>query len=228
MPSPLVIAHRGASKAQPENTIAAFATARELGADWVELDVRRTADGSLIVHHDAALADGRVIVELAAAALPPHVPALTDALDACAGVGVNIEIKNSRDDPDFDVDRRVAGSVSELLASRDANPPVLISSFDWKTIERVRAIGAGIETAWLVHTPSDLPGAVARCGAGGHEAFHPWAPTVDESLVAACHDLGLRVNTWTVDDPEWMRRLAEMGVDGIVTNVPDVARLALG
>ena len=59
-----VIAHRGASAAAPENTIEAFLLARELGADWVELDARRTRDGAIVVHHDDTLADGRVIVEL--------------------------------------------------------------------------------------------------------------------------------------------------------------------
>ena len=105
---PMVIAHRGASAAHPENTVAAFVGARDAGADGVELDARRTADGHVIVHHDAQLPDGRVIVELAAAELPDHVPSLAEALDACAGMVVNIEIKNWPDDPDFDGTEQVA------------------------------------------------------------------------------------------------------------------------
>src|SRR3954465_13219995 len=96
-----VIAHRGASAAAPENTVEAFRLARELGADMVELDARRTADGQVIVHHDAHLADGRAIVELSRSELPTHVCDLADALDACEGMQVNIEIKNWPDDPDF-------------------------------------------------------------------------------------------------------------------------------
>ncbi len=75
--SVLVIAHRGASAARPENTLEAFRHAATLGADWVELDVRRTADDRLTVHHDAVLPDGRAIVHLAAGDLPP-VAALPD------------------------------------------------------------------------------------------------------------------------------------------------------
>ena len=102
-----VIAHRGASAAAPENTIEAFRLARELGADMVELDARRTADGQVVVHHDATLPDGRTIVELARAELPASVPDLRDALAACEDMDVNIEIKNWPADPDFDPDEQV-------------------------------------------------------------------------------------------------------------------------
>src|SRR5262245_26247516 len=98
----LVIAHRGASAAFPETTVEAFEAAGRLGADWVELDVRRTADGLLAVHHDARLGDGRALVELSRSALPAAVPDLGEALAACDGLGVNVEIKNAASDPDFD------------------------------------------------------------------------------------------------------------------------------
>lgn len=85
----LVVAHRGASAAHPPgNTLEAFRAAIALGADWVELDVRPTADGRLAVQHDAELADGRTIAAVDAAALPGWVPLLDAALDACAGMGV--------------------------------------------------------------------------------------------------------------------------------------------
>ena len=80
-----VIAHRGASAAAPENTLAAFDLARRMGADAVELDVRRTRDGVLVVHHNPGLADGRHIRDTDAADLPATVPDLGAALDACAG-----------------------------------------------------------------------------------------------------------------------------------------------
>src|SRR3954465_10689247 len=97
-----IFAHRGASARYTENTVSAFQGARDVGADWVELDVRRTLDGALAVHHDAHLADGRAIVDLAAAALPAEVPSLAEALAACAPMGVNVEIKNWPVDVDFD------------------------------------------------------------------------------------------------------------------------------
>ncbi len=89
-----VIAHRGASRAERENTLAAFRRAAVMGANAVELDVRRTSDGAMAVHHDAVLPDGRVICEMTSAELPEHVPLLPAALDACNGMWVNIEIKN--------------------------------------------------------------------------------------------------------------------------------------
>src|SRR3978361_1370580 len=90
-----IIAHRGASADYPENTVAAFRAAGALGANWVELDVRRTADGALAVHHDAHLGDGRASGEAAAAALPETGPSLAEALAAGDPLGVNVEIKNS-------------------------------------------------------------------------------------------------------------------------------------
>src|ERR1700748_2973484 len=93
---PLVLGHRGASAVEPENTLAAFARARELGADGVELDVRRTAHDVLVVHHDPRVDGLGVIVgssfaELHAAV--PAIPTLAEALDACRGLLVNAEIK---------------------------------------------------------------------------------------------------------------------------------------
>ena len=113
----LVIAHRGASAAAPENTIEAFVLARELGADWVEFDVRRTADGVVVVHHDAHLPDGRLLGDLTVDELPGHVPNLAEALEACDGVGVNIEIKSLPDDPEFDADHLVSAAVAGLVGS---------------------------------------------------------------------------------------------------------------
>src|SRR3954465_3236369 len=113
-----IFAHRGASARYTENTVMAFQGARDLGADWVELDVRRTADGALAVHHDAHLADGRAIVELAAAALPPHVPLLAEALAACAPMGVNVEIKNWPADVDFDVSATIVEPHAPALQAR--------------------------------------------------------------------------------------------------------------
>ena len=98
----LVIAHRGSSKAEPENTLAAFRRAREDGADLVELDVRLTVDGALAVVHDPLLGDGRVVAETDSFDLPDHIPLLDAALEACAGLVVNVEIKSSPREPGFD------------------------------------------------------------------------------------------------------------------------------
>ena len=220
-----VIAHRGASAAAPENTIEAFHLAKELGADWVELDARRTADARMVVHHDAALPDGRVIVDLLRSELPESVCDLDAALDACAGMGVNIEIKNWPDDPDFDDTEAVARSVVALIGARGAQGEVLVSCFHYPTIQLVHELDPTIPTAFL-HIISDRTWdeLAADVAAAGHTALHPWDGMVDESLVAAAKAHRLEVNVWTVDDPDCMQELIALGVDGLCTNVPDVAR----
>lgn len=222
-----VIAHRGASAAHPENTLGAFAGAVDMGADGIELDVRRTRDGAGAVHHDAHLADGRAIVELDAADLPSEVPLLAAALDACRPIEVNVEIKNLRGDGDHDPDARLAPLVVDAVRSAGLTSQVVVSSFDLATIDRVRALDADLRTAWLVVDRGDPRRLVERTAERGHPGIHPLWTMADAGFVAAAHGAGLFVNVWTVDDPDEIRRLAAIGVDGIVTNVPDVARAAL-
>jgi len=223
-----VIAHRGASGAYPENTVAAFAGAREMGADMVELDVRRTADGTLAVHHDAALADGRLLHDLGAGELPEWVPTLQEALDACDPLGVNIEIKNHPGDPDYDETLSLAEAVAALVGEHGLHDRVLVSSFNLDDVDRVRALDVAIPTAWLTMSIADVGETVDRCVQHGHRALHPHFALVSDGLVETCRAAAVAVNTWTVDDPTLMRRLADDGIDGIVTNVPDVLLSVLG
>ena len=229
-PPPLVIAHRGASAAHPENTVAAFRGAAALGADWVELDVRRTRDEVLVVHHDAVLPDGRVIVELAAAELPSTVATLDAALDACEAehLGVNVEIKSDPRDPDFDPEQRVAERVAEMLLVTDAVGPYLVTSFDWRCLRRVRDVAPTLETGQLGFGGTDMAVAVRRAREAGHVAINPYRLEVDAGLVELAHGAGLRVYPWTVDDPAEMAALLALGVDGIITNVPDRLRALVG
>jgi len=222
-----VIAHRGASHEHPDNTVEAFRAAHAMGADWVELDARRTADGTIAVHHDAHLADGRAVVGLGRVDLPDPVLSLADALDACAPMGVNVEIKNSPPDPDFDPHDRVTDVVLDLLDHRGDRDRVLISSFNWPTIARVRERAPGIATGWLVEIHLPDRGLELAAGAG-HEALHPEDGLVGRELVTAAHDHGLAVNVWVVDDPARMDELIAWGVDGICTNKPDLARAVIG
>ncbi len=226
-----VIGHRGASQAFPENTLAAFQGAVDQGADGVELDVRRTADGALAISHDDTLPDGTVVVATAFADLPAEVPDLAGVLDVCRGLAVvNIEIKNWPDDKDFDATEHVAAEVVALLDARGelGDGRNLVSSFHLPTIDRVHELAPGLATAWLIGMVDDPGRLVDRAAAHGHVAFHPHHVFVNEDLVARAHDAGLAVNTWTCDDPERIRWLAEVGCDAVVTNVPDVALAALG
>ncbi|HWL45559.1 MAG TPA: glycerophosphodiester phosphodiesterase [Ilumatobacter sp.] len=217
----LVLAHRGASAQAPENTLAAFELAVALGAEGIELDVRRSGDDRLVVHHDAHLPDGRAIRATAAAELPEHVPSLDAALDACAGAFVNIEIKNDPNDPDHDPSDWVAWRVAERLARRGEDSRWLISSFRLATVDRVRRIAPSLRTAWLTYGLDD--GIVATTVAHGHAIVHPWVGQLPYDALRAAHAAGLAVNTWTCDDPDRMQELIAWGIDGICTNVPDVA-----
>ena len=227
----LVIAHRGASADFAENTLDAFSGAEEQGADGVELDVRRTADGLLAVSHDDTLPDGTVVVQVPFAALPASVTDLGHALDACAGLSVvNIEIKNWPEDKDFDPSERVAEAVVALLRERGEldDGRALVSSFHLATVDRVHELAPDLATGWLlgmVDAPHEL---VGRAAERGHTAVHPHHAFVNEDLVRLAHDAGLAVNTWTCDEPERIRWLGEIGVDAVVTNVPRVALQALG
>lgn len=213
--------HRGASAVKPENTLDAFAEARRLGAHGVELDVRRTADGALAVHHNADLADGRFIYELAVSELPDAVPHLDAALDACGAMAVNVEIKNVPVDPDFDPTEAVAGQVVDLVVGRGDVDRIVVSCFGLGAIDAVRARDAGLKTAWLTLANYDQLRALDTALERGHDALNPFHSAVTAELVRAAHDAGVAINTWTVDDPEEMRRLADLGVDAIITN--DVA-----
>jgi glycerophosphoryl diester phosphodiesterase len=217
-----VIAHRGASAVRRENTVEAFVEARRLGADMVELDVRRTSDDVLVIHHDASLPGAGPIVELRRDALPSWLPTLDEAVDACVGMVVNIEVKSSPLDPDFDDDRWVAARVAEQVGERAWRDRVLVSSFDLVSVDRIRAIDAAIPTALLTLPGFDQLEAAATAREHGHRVLHPHDLAVTPELVDHLHASGMGVNVWTVDDPDRMKELVEIGVDGICTNVPDV------
>ena len=225
--TPLVYGHRGASAVAPENTPEAFRIAADQGADGVELDVRRSADGALVLHHDAGLDDGRIIAASAKDELPAHLATLEDALDVCVGLIVNIEIKNIPGEPDFDETCSLADDVVALLGSRGGHDRVVISSFHLRTIDRVKQLAPELATGFLCMLDPLPADGIAAAVRRGHEAIHPIHLLVDAALVDAAHAAGLTVNAWTVDDPDELRRLADLGVDAVVTNVPDVALATL-
>lgn len=216
----LIVAHRGASRAQPENTPAAFRRADEMGADGVELDVR-IGDGALVVAHDPLPIGG------ARSGADPA-PSLVDVLDACgARMLVNVEIKNSESDRDFDASMSIADRTVELLRRRDdVADRWLISSFSWATIDHCRQVAPEFATAALC--TRIRPGDLEQVARSGHAAVHPAHSTVDGDLVARAHSLGLAVNVWTVNDADRIRELRDLGVDAVVTDVPDEALRALG
>jgi glycerophosphoryl diester phosphodiesterase len=214
----LVLAHRGANRLARENTVAAFTAAGALGADGVELDVHLSADGVPVVHHDAAVESVGVIAELTFADLPEWVPTLAGAIDACAAMAlVNVEIK----DP-----LAVAPTAAVLDGHGPAGAEVacIVSSFELSTIDAHRRAAPAVPTAWLTLRGVDQLEALATAGERGHSALHPHHTAVSPELVRAAHDRGMRIGTWTVNDPERAAELEAMGVDVLITDVPDVVR----
>jgi glycerophosphoryl diester phosphodiesterase len=218
----LVIAHRGASEAERENTPAAFGLADAMGADAVELDVRyapgRADGGRLVVHHDPLPDDARALDALAS---------LGDALDACGRrMLVNVEIKNSPGDPDHDPTQTVAAAVVEELRRHGEPWRWLISSFAVECVDACRRLAPELNTAVLcVVATDDL---LDRAVAAGHRAVHPQESTVDAALIERCAAHGLSLNAWTCNDAGRIAQLDALGTDGVCTDRPDMALAALG
>jgi len=228
-----VLAHRGGTGAWRENTLDAFSGALGLGADGVELDVRRTSDGALVVHHDAEIPGTGAIDDLRAADLPAWVPGLDQALETCAGALVNVEIKNAPVEPGFDPSERVAGQVVSALSALTAFPArapahVIVSSFWPATLAAVRQAGPDVALGLLVHPLFGAAQWAEEAAGLGCAALHPFQAQVTPELVDLVHDLGMAVITWTVNEPDELLAVAAAGVDGVISDRVTAAREALG
>jgi glycerophosphoryl diester phosphodiesterase len=245
-----VVAHRGASAQAPENTMEAFRLGVEAGAEAIELDVHLTADGQLAVIHDDTLdrttdrsgaiasltmddireADaGARFARLDDAGLPFAgkglvVPTLPEVLGWLPdGVGVVVEIK-ARAAADAVVD-----AVSSHLARTDGRLAVI--SFDEASIERVHELGPEIKTGYLLVPTQAIEPALVWATEHGHIGVFPWDGDLGVDpmpILAQAHAFGREIGCYVVNDPERMRHLAACGLWGFVTDVPDVARSALG
>jgi glycerophosphoryl diester phosphodiesterase len=219
-----VVGHRGASGTQPENTPVAFVVADHMGADGVELDVRIASDGRgsnrLVIFHNS-LPEAQEEVDV--------LPSFEEVLDACGDrMMINVEIKNSDNEGGHDPTMAVVAPTIAAMRARGSEwaHRWLLSSFNLATIDRCRLEAPEIPTAFLVYEATDE--AIAATVAGGHAAIHPWAVRLTEERVSACHTAGITVNTWTCNEPDRIVELEKMGVDGVVTDVPDVVLDALG
>lgn len=222
-----VQAHRGSpdpERGVGENTVAAFERARRLGADGVELDVRLTADGTLAVHHDPVIAGVGPVHELAAADLPAHVPLLAEALETCAGMRVNIEVKNLPIEPAFDPSDRCAREVVTLVGAAGLEASVIVSSFWGDALAAVREADADLATGLLVVPAFDVATAVSAAIDLGCAAIHLPIGLVTPATVAAAHDAGLAVAAWTVADRAVLDGVLAAGVDTVVTDDVAMAR----
>ena len=224
----IVLAHRGMAASHRENTLEAFAAARAVGADGVELDVRCSADGVLVVHHDPTLADGRPIAGLRAADLPAWVPTLEAALEVCRGMVVDAEIKNLVTEPGFDPEESAARETAALLVRMGMAGSAFVSGFSMASIDAAREAEPSVPTGWLTLAAYDQLDALSLAAARGHAALQPRHEAVTPELVAAVHAKGLQLHTWTVDDPDRIRHLARFATDILITNHPDQALKVLG
>lgn len=207
MTRPEIIAHRGASRERPENTIAAFERAAELGADGCEFDVHRHPDGILRIHHDP-LPIG--------SPLPPGVPTLEEVLTvhAARGMVAYAELKGPGST------RGTTAALAQL------GLPAAVHSFDHRMIAEARRIAPDIPRGVLeVSYPIDHLHALQDVG--GRDLWRQW-PFVDAELVQAATAAGCRVIAWTVNAAAEMERLAALGVHGICTDDVALARRILG
>jgi glycerophosphoryl diester phosphodiesterase len=225
----LVLGHGDDEPGNELNSRESFHAVMATPADGVELDVRRAADDTLVVHHDAVLASGRSIADSTLAHVPPELPTLGEVLDICAGRVVNIEVKNHPSDPAYDPGERVTDLVLDLLERRGGVDRVIVSSFGMGVLDRVRARRPELPTAALLFRHGQTPGALDHVLARGHRIVHPFAPYVDARFMAECRARGLTVNVWTWRDTEAeLTRLLALDVDGIITGDPALTLRLLG
>jgi glycerophosphoryl diester phosphodiesterase len=202
--------------------MAAFREALRLGADGVELDVHPTADGALVVHHDAEIAGVGLIAaarlqDIAKTRLPngEAIPTLSEALDALRGAEVWIEVKALPE----------AADAAFLAVLRGSPTPARcgVHSFDHRIVARLGTMNPTLRRGVLSASyPLDPAGPMAAAGATA--LWQHW-PLIDAELVAAVHRRGGEVIAWTVDDPGAARRLAALGVDALCGNYPERLRL---
>lgn len=230
-PTPLVIGHRGASAALPENTVAAFALAAEQGADGVELDVRLAADGNVVVIHDGTVdrttgGQGRVR-DLSTAALQAldagegqTIPTLDDVFQTFGpSLLYNVELK------DFGIDDGgLAAAVADRIAAYHLESQVVVSAFNPLAVRRARRYLPRATMVGLLWERG--PRWLRHLGIRA-EADHPHYSLVDDDYLAWARARRLRIHVWTVDDPAVARRLATLGVHAIITNYPQEIRQAL-
>lgn len=225
-----VIAHRGASGLRPENTLAAFLLARDLGADGIELDVRMSRDGVPMVHHDPTLdrttamtgrVDARSAAELAGADAGggEPVPTLAEALEATAPLPVLLELKEVR----------AARPALDAVRHAGALDRVAFASFQGQALAPLRGAGIPLGASRSDIALAALGAAVGwRAGRASCDFYavpYRWKDVITvptHRFIARALRQGRPVHVWTVDDPALARRLWRAGVRGILTNRPDL------
>ena len=224
MRRPSVIAHRGASGYEYENSRAAFRRAVMLDADGVELDVHATRDGVIVVHHDAEIPGFGPIGLLSWPEARQvrirngePLPLLTEVLELVGDRDVYVEVKTL---PDTHDERLLAALEQGPAPSRYA-----IHSFDHRIVRRLGGRRADLRRGILLSAYLDDPVAAMR-GVGATTLWQEWHQ-VDQALVNQVHDAGFTLIAWTVNEIGDLERMARLGVDGLCGNYPDRIRVAI-
>ena len=219
----LVFAHRGAHSAERENTLGAYRDARELGVDGVELDVRQTADGALVLHHDPEV-NGVAIARSRASDLPAFVPHLEAALELLEGLRVNVEVKNLQDPAESSYDQTGAfvAAVIDVLRGSSNIQNLELSCFDLATCVDAHHYDEAIPVSFLTwKTP--LLEALELAATEGLSGVNPHYLLVNADAQHRAHELGLGLNVWTVNDAPDLTAMAAVGVRSVITDQPALA-----
>jgi len=235
----LVFGHRGACRYTPENTVPSFLQALEMGAHGVELDVHLSKDGVPVVIHDfgvekttdgSGLVVNKILAELKSLDAGVHkgaefagirIPTLDEVFEALAGrLAVNVEVKADTDG--------IEQVVADCIARHDMADKVIISSFNPLILKRFADTQPHLKLGFLIDPQETPEMALTFMSVVKHHARHPHHSAIDAAYVRVAHQFDYRVNTWTVNEPERALELAELGVDCIITDTPDVMLDALG
>jgi glycerophosphoryl diester phosphodiesterase len=230
----MIMAHRGASKAAPENTMAAFERAIDDQADWIELDVQETADGEVVVFHDSdfmklsgvdlkiwdATADRLKGLDVGSWMSPQfkdeRVPTLGQVLDACKGrIRVNIELKY------YGHDRQLEQRVAEIVEAHGMASQVMVMSLQANGVRKMKAIRPQWRVGQLMSVYAGDLKEVQADFLAVNAAF------VSRQLIRVAHAHGKQVYVWTVNDAPTMSMMIGRGVDGLLTDKPELARSVL-
>ncbi|MEM3588031.1 MAG: glycerophosphodiester phosphodiesterase family protein [Candidatus Jordarchaeaceae archaeon] len=222
MKRPLLIAHRGASFYEPENTLRAVKRALDFGVNGVEIDVRSSVEGNIIVIHDETVdrttnGTGKVrdmsLLELRSldAGKGEKIPLLEEVLELVKGKALLV------------IELKIAGieeKVLKIIEQYDAIDNVLLSSFIHKSVKIVKELEPRIKTGVIFREAPIKPSRLAiDAEAENLFAFHKY---ITWEMVQDAHDNDLNIYAWTVDEPSIIENLILLGVDGIVTNKPDI------
>lgn len=236
MKKPIIIAHRGASAYAPENTMAAFKKALEMGSGGIEIDVHLSADGYPVVIHDNRLertSNGTGLVKdkslnelkgldfgswFSEEFKNEPIPTLEEVFDLISNISIllNIEIK-SGGIVYLGIEEIIAGLVKKYRMEEK----VIISSFNHHSLSMLKRAAPEIKIGLLYSESLEKPWEHAK--KLGAEAIHPSYTSISPEVVKASNENGVLVNPYPIDNPEHIRLAIQAGVDGIITNVPDVA-----